>query len=66
MYFTTNGKYKDDLKLPIKKNTKVGNIEISLDDGTKINEDLIIKDNIKKISFIKLFKKNINVFTSGI
>lgn len=59
-------KYKDDLKLPIKKNTKVGNIEIILDDGTKINEDLIIKDNIKKISFINLFKKNINVFTSGI
>lgn len=52
-------------KLPIKKNSKVGYVEITLDDGTKINEDLIVKDNIKKISFIKLFRKNLSVITSG-
>ncbi|MBR5662922.1 MAG: D-alanyl-D-alanine carboxypeptidase [Bacilli bacterium] len=52
-------------KLPIKKNCKVGYVEITLDDGTKINEDLIVKDHIKKTSFIKLFRKNFSVITSG-
>lgn len=52
-------------KLPIKKNSKVGYVEITLDDGTRIYEDLIVKDNIKKISFIKLFRKNLSVITSG-
>ena len=63
-----NYKYKvyyDKTKLPIKKNSKVGYIKITLDDGSTIKEDLIVKDNINKISFIKLFKKNLNIFSSG-
>lgn len=57
---------KNSFKLPLKKNSIVGNIEISLDDGSKFNEDLIVKDNVSKISFIKLLKRNINIFSSGL
>lgn len=57
-------KYLDN-KLPIKKNSKVGYVEITLDDGTKVKEDLIVKDNIKKINFIKLFRNNLSVILSG-
>lgn len=56
----------DDLKLPIKKGSKVGSINIKLDDGTVINEDLIIKSNVNKIGFFKLLRKNINIITSGL
>jgi D-alanyl-D-alanine carboxypeptidase (penicillin-binding protein 5/6) len=58
--------YKDDLKLPLKKNDEVGTITINLDDGSKIEEKLIVKEKINKINFPNLFKKNINIFTSGI
>ena len=58
--------YKDDLKLPLKKNGEVGTITIYLDDGSKIEEKLIVKEKINKINFPNLFKKNINIFTSGI
>ena len=58
--------YKDDLKLPLKKNSEVGTITINLDDGSKIEEKLIVKEKINKINFSNLFKKNINIFTSGI
>lgn len=60
IYYDTNTKY------PIKKNQKIGYINVSLDDGSNIKEDLIVKENINKIGFMKLFKKNINIFSSGI
>lgn len=59
-------KYNDDIKFPIKKNSVIGTINIILNDGASLNEDLIVKENINKISLIKLFKKNINIFSSGI
>lgn len=58
--------YDKNIKLPLKKNNKIGYVEIKLDDGSIIKEDLIIKENIKKISFISLFRKNLNIFSSGI
>ena len=60
IYYDINTKY------PIKKNQKIGYINVSLDDGSNIKEDLIVKENINKIGFMKLFKKNINIFSSGI
>ena len=54
------------IKLPIKKDEKLGTITINMDDGSVVKEDLIIKKNINKISFFKLLKRNINIFTSSI
>lgn len=66
----TNFKYKlyydKDINLPIKSGSKIGYISVKLDDGTVIKEDLVIKENLKKISFIKLLKNNMKIFTSGI
>lgn len=59
-------KYINNTKLPIKKDSKVGTITIKLDDGSTINEDLIVREKINKISFVRLFRKNINTFISGI
>lgn len=56
----------DKVKLPLKKGSIVGTINISLDDGSEVKEDLIVKESINKISFFKLFRKNINIFSSGI
>lgn len=64
--YTYKIKYNSKFKLPIKKNTVVGNIEITLDDGSIMKEELIIKDNLKKINFFKLLKNNINIFSSGL
>ena len=58
-------KYNDDIKFPIKKNSVIGTINIILNDGSSLNEDLIIKENIRKINFFNLFRKNINIFSSG-
>ena len=58
--------YKKDINLPINKNEVIGKIKIDLDNGDKIEDDLIVKEKINKIKFIKLYKKNINIFTSGI
>ena len=58
-------KYLKNIKYPIKKGSKVGEIEIVKSDNKKIIEDLIVKETVKKISFIKLFKKNLNIMSSG-
>lgn len=58
-------KYNDNIKFPIKKNSVIGTINIILNDGSSLNEDLIIKENIRKINFFNLFRKNINIFSSG-
>lgn len=59
-------KYKDNIRVPLKKGSIVGKIKVDLDDGTSLSEDLIIKENVDKISFMKLFKKNLNIFSMGI
>jgi len=59
-------KYKDNIRFPLKKSSIIGKIKVVLDDGTSLNEDLIIKENVDKISFMKLFKKNLNIFSMGI
>lgn len=55
----------DKFDLPLKRNSKIGYVKIKLDDGSIIKEDVIVKENIKKISFMKLFKNNLNIFSSG-
>ena len=59
-------KYKKKIDLPLKKNSKVGEIVINLDNGDIVKEDLIVKNNIDKIDFLSLLRKNINTFTSGL
>ena len=58
-----NIKYLKHIKYPIKSGNKVGRITVTLDNNEKIYEDVIVKENIDKISFTKLLKKNINVFS---
>ena len=43
-----------DLKAPIKKNTKVGVLKISYD-NKEYSYDLIVKEDIKKASFLKTY-----------
>ena len=62
--YTKKIKY-NNIKLPINRNTKLGTITINLDDGSKITEDLVLKKDIKKISFFNLLKNNIKLFSSG-
>lgn len=57
--------YNKKIKLPLKKNDIVGKIIITEDNGNTIKEDLIVHEDIKKISFSKLYRKNIKVVTSG-
>ena len=59
-------KYNDDIKFPIRKNSVIGTINITLNDGSTVKEDLIVRENIEKINFFNLFKKNLNIFSSGI
>lgn len=58
--------YNKNINIPLKKGEKIGYIEIKLDDGNIIKEPLIVKKDVKKISYVKLFKNNINIFSSGI
>lgn len=58
-------KYFKDINFPIKINDTIGRIIFNIDDGSIIQEDLIVKENINKISFFKLLKRNINIFSSG-
>jgi D-alanyl-D-alanine carboxypeptidase (penicillin-binding protein 5/6) len=58
---------KDVIKAPISKGTKVGSVEIIDSDNNIIREeDLIIEEDISKISFIKLLFKNLRVLLTGI
>ena len=59
-------KYKDNIRVPLKKGSIIGKIKVDLDDGTSLSEDLIIKENINKIGFMKLFRKNLNIFSMGV
>lgn len=58
---------KGVIKAPISKGTKVGSVEIIDSDNNIIREeDLIIEEDIGKISFIKLLIKNLRVLLTGI
>lgn len=54
-------KYKEKLKYPLKKESVVGTIVINLTNGEIIKEDLIIKENVSKISFSKLLRNNMSI-----
>ena len=56
----------NDIKYPIKNGSSIGNIKVTDDKGNIFKEDLVVHEEVKKISFIKLFKRNINIFSSGI
>lgn len=58
-------KYYKKIKLPLKKSDVIGQIIITEDNGNTIKEDLIVHEDVKKISFSKLYRKNIKVVTSG-
>lgn len=57
--------YNKKFKYPLKSGDKVGKIRITESDGNIIKEDIIVKENISKIKFTKLFKKNIGTISSG-
>lgn len=60
-------KYHKNIKLPLKKNDVIGKITITIEDnGNKIEEDLIVKDDVKKIGISSLFKRNLKLLSSGI
>lgn len=63
--FTYKIKYNKNLSLPIKKNSKVGYIEFKINDNL-IKKDLIIKENINKISLFKQYKNNLSIVFSGL
>lgn len=55
------------LKAPIKKDTIVGIVEIIDNEGNFIAEkDIIVKEDIKKASFLDYFKRNLKFVISGI
>jgi D-alanyl-D-alanine carboxypeptidase (penicillin-binding protein 5/6) len=58
---------KNVIKAPISKGSKVGSVEIIDEDSNIIREEeLIIDEDINKISFIKLLFKNLRVLLTGI
>ena len=56
---------KEKIKYPLKNGDKVGRIKVIENDGNIIYEDIIVKGNIRKIEFSKLFRKNIKMIVSG-
>lgn len=55
----------DDIKLPIKKNDKVGTIEVLLKNKVISKEDLVSNSNVNKLNVLDLYKKNILNIISG-
>lgn len=56
----------DTIKAPIKKDTIVGTAEIIDNEGNIIAEkDVIIKEDIKKASFLDYLKRNLKTITGG-
>ncbi len=56
----------DTIKAPIKKDTIVGTAEIIDNEGNIIAEkDVIIKEDIKKASFLDYIKRNLKTITGG-
>ena len=53
------------LKAPIKKNSVIGKLKLKYD-GKTYKYDLIVKDDIKKASFIKIFNNILSDIISGI
>ena len=54
-----------NLKAPLKKNTKVGVLKLKYDDKV-YNYDLIIKEDVKKVTFMKLFNDLLSDIISGV
>ena len=54
-----------DVKAPLKKNDKVGNLILKYD-GKTFKYDLIVKNNIKKVTYIKLFSNLLTDLLSGV
>ena len=54
-----------NLKAPLKKNTKVGVLKLKYDDKV-YNYDLIIKEEVKKVTFMKLFNDLLSDIISGV
>lgn len=63
-----NYKYRivlDDIKLPLKSGSIVGKIIVSEKNKDILEGDLVINDNIKKLSFLELFYNNFKSITDG-
>lgn len=57
----------EKIEVPSSKNSKVGSIEIMDEEGNIIKEaDVVIKEDVKKASFLTLYKRVLKIFTSGI
>lgn len=63
-----NYKYRivlDDIKLPLKSGSIVGKIIVSEKNKDILEGDLVINDDIKKLSFLELFYNNFKSITDG-
>lgn len=63
-----NYKYRivlDDIKLPLKSGSIVGKIIVSEKNKDILEGDLVINDNIKKLSFLELFYNNFKSIADG-
>ena len=54
-----------DVKAPIKKNDKIGKLTLTYD-GNTYEYDLIVKEDIKKASFMKVFSNLLSDIISGV
>ena len=66
----TNNKYSykvnlKDIKLPIKKGNVVGSIDVLSNEVVISTGELIVNDNINKLNFISLYKRNISNIICG-
>ena len=63
-----NYKYRivlDDIKLPLKSGSIVGKIIVSEKNKDILEGDLVINDDIKKLSFLELFYNNFKSIADG-
>lgn len=63
--YTYNLNY-NNINIPLKKNSKVGTIIVKTSDNKMYKEDLIIKENIEKQSFVSIYKNIIGIISNGI
>ena len=54
-----------DVKAPIKKNDKIGKLTLTYD-GNTYEYDLIVKEDIKKATFMKVFSNLLSDIISGV
>ena len=55
----------DNIKLPIKAGSTVGKMMVLENDKEVSSTDLVVKKNVKELSFVELFYSSIKSIVSG-